>query len=155
MKYLVFIKNSLSEQTLLAEAESLESAKRELAPLIAAGFPKERTKILRASGAGCLITHSYLVFTLDTGEEMEYSLHTTDCRRDFLLAAEMICRRQLKTVTAVELQDNCHKTIYRIEMGKILLNTRAATIRPLPCELHFQPTLKTNCYEHKSRNYNG
>lgn len=151
MKYYVLIQNSLGELSLFAEASSRDEAQRELAPLIAAGFPKTRTKVLRAGSEPSLITQWHLVFTTGNGETQEYSIHTADGRREFLLAAEMICRRQLKTVTAVELQDNIYKTICRAELGNPTAERRAATIRPLPCELNFQPTLKITNYGHKTR----
>lgn len=121
MKYYAIITNSLGEQVLFAQADSRPEIEAEIAPLVSAGFPSHRFSIIKAGGLKDPFAKACIVFVDNNGEVMEYPIHSTDIRREFLIAAEMICRRQLKRIVAAELRDNLNHSLCRVELGDIMV----------------------------------
>ena len=119
MKYYGFIKNNLGELVLFTEAFSRIEVETELATLTAAGFPKERTLIVSTKSAKVTVLHAFINFVTADGEVVEYSIHSTDIRHEFLVAAELICRRQFNRIVAAELRDNTQHLLCRVELGGV------------------------------------
>lgn len=121
MKYYALIHNKLGEWSLYAEATTREDAAQELNELIKAGFPRERTRVVRAMHKEYPVQFWNIAFQLANGELVDYPLHSKDAKRDFLIAAEFLIHRQFKTAVAVELQDLNYKTYCRVELGRTAL----------------------------------
>ena len=121
MKYYGFIKNSLGELVLFTEAFSRIEVETELATLTDAGFPKERTLIVSTRNSKVSIAHAFINFVTADGEVVEYSIHSTDIRHEFLVAAELICRRQFNRIMAAELRDNTQHLLCRVELGDVYI----------------------------------
>lgn len=131
MKYYGFITNSLGERVLFTEALSRIEVETELNALIAAGFPKERTKILRAGLGKGNPQHAFINFVTAEGEVYEYSIHSMDIRHEFLVAAEMICRRNFTRIVAAELCDFRHVSLCKVQLGDIYIPGLRHDHRPL------------------------
>lgn len=121
MKYYALILNKIGEWSLFAEAATHDDAANELNDLIKAGFPRERTRVVRAMHKEYSVQLWNIAFQLADGEVVDYPLHSKDAKRDFLIAAEFLIRRQFKTAVAIELQDLNHKTYCRVELGRTAL----------------------------------
>ena len=122
MKYYATIRNTLGEQCLFAECASKEEAQAALAPLLRAGFPKDSTRVIRACTSKDDIGHYYLRFILTDGQLAEYSLHSKNGRREFMIAAELILNRKFKYAAAVELHNCAHYCLGRFELPTSLMN---------------------------------
>lgn len=134
MKYYGFIKNSLGELVLFTEAFSRIEVETELATLTTAGFPQERTLIVSTKSGKVNFTHAFINFIDVDGNVTEYSIHSRDVRHEFLVAAELICRKQFTRIVAAVLCDGLQRPMCRVELGNICLPNQP--LRGIPVQSH-------------------
>lgn len=125
MKYYSFIQSDLGEWLLFAQAETKDDAKEAISPLLNAGFPKERTKIVNTNQTTEADAYVTLQFTTFDGDIYDYPIHTNNPRREYLLAVELALTKALTDISCVVMTDNRNIELYRFEFGDIYQRTKA------------------------------